>query len=81
MENFVQIAILVPGALAIWLVSGKGPWMKWGFVLGLLSQPFWLITTWQHGQWGVFALACWYTVSWGRGIKNNWRGPISASVG
>jgi len=49
-----QLGIAVFGILAVILVAKKN---KWGFVLGLLSQPFWLITSLINKQWGVFCSA------------------------
>ena len=46
-----QVAILIFVAGAIILLAKKS---KWGFVVGLLSQPFWYITSFVHQQWGVF---------------------------
>ncbi len=60
-----QIGIVILGVAAILLVSKKN---KWGFVLGLLSQPFWFITSFINRQWGVFFLSIVYTGSWIFGI-------------
>jgi len=47
------------------LVSKKN---KWGFVFGLASQPFWLITSFLNKQWGVFLLSIIYVFSWAFGL-------------
>jgi len=60
-----QIAIFTLGAAAIILVAEKN---KWGFVFGLVSQPFWIITSYLNHQWGVFAVSIIYTLSWAYGI-------------
>jgi nicotinamide riboside transporter PnuC len=60
-----QIGIFVFGVLGIFLVARKS---KWGFVFGLLSQPFWYITAFQNKQWGIFFLNFAYTISWIYGI-------------
>jgi len=60
-----QIAIAVFGVSSIFLVAKKN---KWGFVLGLLSQPFWYITSFIHKQWGIFFLSLAYTATWSYGI-------------
>ena len=60
-----QVGVSVFGVIAILLVSNKN---KWGFVFGLLSQPFWFVTTFLHKQWGVFALTIVYTATWGYGF-------------
>ena len=66
MYDFVsQIAITLFGALAIILVAKKN---KWGFVVGLASQPFWFITSFINEQWGVFLISIIYTGTWFFGI-------------
>lgn len=64
-EIISQIAILIFGASAIVLVAKKN---KWGFVVGLLSQPFWFITAYINDQWGVFLVSVVFTGSWCLGI-------------
>jgi len=41
---------------------------KWGFVLGLASQPFWLMTSYLNKQWGVLFLSVIYVFSWAYGV-------------
>jgi len=60
-----QIGIAVLGISSVVLVAKKN---KWGFVLGLLSQPFWFITSFLNEQWGIFFLSLVYTGSWCLGI-------------
>ena len=69
MENgiFTQVSLFIFSITAIVLVARKN---KWGFVFGLLSQPFWFSTSWQHKQWGVFFVSIAYTLSWLYGIWN-----------
>lgn len=62
-----QTGIAVFGLLAIILVTRKN---KWGFVFGLCSQPFWLITTFQNKQLGIFLLSIIYTFTWAYGVYN-----------
>lgn len=40
-----QVAIFIFGVGAIILLAKKS---KWGFVAGLLSQPFWYYTAYVH---------------------------------
>jgi nicotinamide riboside transporter PnuC len=65
LDAILQTMIFVLGVGAIILISKKN---KWGFVLGLLSQPFWIITSYNSDQWGIFFLSLVYTVTWGFGI-------------
>lgn len=59
-----QVCIFIFGVGSIILVARKN---KYGFVLGLISQPFWYITAFEHQQWGVFLLNFAYTFSWAYG--------------
>lgn len=72
-DKICQFAILLLTPSAILLISKK---IKWGFVLGLISQPFWVITTYINKQWGVLIVSVIYLFIWGFGIyewfyKNN----------
>jgi len=67
-----QIGILIFGCSAVWFVGRKENWRRWGFILGLCSQPFWLYTSIVHEQWGIAILSFWYTYSWCQGIWNFW---------
>lgn len=60
-----QIGIAAFGISAIILVAKKN---KWGFVFGLISQPFWLITSFINEQWGVFFVSVIYCFTWAYGI-------------
>lgn len=62
-----QIAIILLGTTAILLIAKKN---KWGFVVGLSSQPFWFITSFIHEQWGIFITAIIFTINWSYGIYN-----------
>ena len=64
-EIISQTAIFILGAIAIILVAKKN---KWGFVAGLVSQPFWFITSYMNKQWGVFFVSFVYSISWGYGV-------------
>jgi len=66
LDFVAQIGVFIFGVIAIILVSRKN---KWGFVFGLLSQPFWFITAYTNRQWGVFLLTFIYTGSWMYGIR------------
>ena len=47
-------------------------WKKYACIFGLIGQPFWLYTTYNSEQWGMFILSLFYTYAWWLGIKNNW---------
>jgi hypothetical protein len=67
-----QSAILILSAAALWLLSCKSP-NRWGWLVGLASQPFWLYETWQAAQWGMFANSLVFTAIYARGLRNHWR--------
>ena len=60
-----QIGIIILGAISVILIAEKN---KWGFVFGLLTQPFWFTTSLVNHQWGVFVASLIYTVVWIYGI-------------
>lgn len=65
LDTISQIGLSFFGIIAIILVARKN---KWGFVFGLASQPFWLLTSYINKQWGVFLLSIIYVFSWGYGL-------------
>jgi hypothetical protein len=67
-EALRQLAILALGAPALAMVQAGGAWAWWGSLLGLLSQPFWLVSTWRARQWGMFFLSLAFTFAWGLGL-------------
>jgi len=64
-DTIAQIGLAIFGVTAIILVAKKN---KWGFVFGLLSQPFWFISSFTNKQWGIFLLNIIYSFSWSYGI-------------
>lgn len=62
--------ILVCSCTSIWAFAGTRH-KRLGFVVGLLGQPFWLITTYEAGQWGAFIASLWFTANHVRGIWNH----------
>jgi hypothetical protein len=69
-DIITQVGILVLGCPAIWLVGRRESWGRWGYLLGLLSQVFWVWTAIINQQWGVLMLSAWYTYAWGQGVYN-----------
>lgn len=64
-DLIVQIVLAILSVSAIILVARKN---KWGFVFGLVSQPFWFITSYRNEQWGIFFISIVYTFSWAYGV-------------
>lgn len=71
-DAIAQIGMFAFGVTAIILVARRN---KWGFVFGLLSQPFFFITSYVNEQWGLFLLSVIYTGSWCYGIHQWFFGP------
>ena len=68
-----QTIIALCGVASIWLTNDpRLAYRRWACIIGLAAQPFWMIATWQAGQWGIFALAFVYAGGWARGIKHYW---------
>lgn len=57
-----QIVIATCGFCGIWFLSRRNAKLRrWGFITGLISQPFWIYATWTGKQLGMFILSIWYT--------------------
>ncbi len=68
-----QIAIALLGAIAIWLTQQQNEQRKkYACLFGLAGQPFWLYSSMQAEQWGIFFLSFVYAGVWVVGIKNYW---------
>jgi hypothetical protein len=66
----IQIAIAILSCLSVMLFSTK-KYFKYGFIVGIISQPLWLYSTYASEQWGMFIGALIYTLSHLNGIRNN----------
>lgn len=71
-EIISQVGMLLFGGLAIFFVSKKNKWMRWGYIFGLIGQPFWIYMAVKTDQWGMLALTIFYTFNWMKGIYNYW---------
>lgn len=72
-----QLGAVLLGGLAIWFVGRRESWRRWGYILGLCGQPFWLWTTIAHEQYAIAAMCLWYAYSWAQGVWNYWIRPAS----
>lgn len=71
MGNIAQVFIFIFGVSAIYLVGRTDELRKWGFVAGIISQPFWYYTAFTNEQWGIFIMSIFYSYSWINGFRNN----------
>ncbi len=70
--EFANVIILIAGVVTAWCVSHKDRiYKKWGFAVGVSSEPFWLYTTAATGNWGIFALTLFYLAMNIRGFINH----------
>ena len=68
LDGVLQFVIAVLSITAMLMIATTGPVHKWGFVVGLVSQPFWILATWRARQWGMFGLSVIYVFVWIFGI-------------
>ncbi len=71
-DTISQFGVIIFGGSAIWVLGRREYWNRWGYIIGLCSQPFFLYTTFVNSQWGLFVLSIFYTYSWVQGIYNHW---------
>jgi len=72
MNTISQIAVMVFGASAIWMVGRKEHWRRWGYILGLIGQPFWIYSFIHNEQYGMLIMTAFYSYSWAMGVYNFW---------
>lgn len=72
----IQLAIAATGVTAIWLTQSKSERVRrYACLFGIAGQPFWFASAIAAEQWGIFALCCFYSWAWSRGVWNNWLSP------
>lgn len=69
-DRLLQLAIGVMTLTALWLLTSDSPAARWGHVIGLASQPFYITATWRARQWGMLFVAVMLIGVWSRGIVN-----------
>ena len=67
LELASQSAIFMGPVGVMLLGSGS----RWGFVIGLATQPFWFYTSFRHRQWGIFIASIFYAFGWAMGVYRN----------
>ena len=73
LEHIFQILTLLFGVPAVWMVGHSGFCRRWGFVVGLISQPFWAGTLILAHQYPLLIGTAFYTYMWYVGLRKNWR--------
>jgi hypothetical protein len=71
-----QLGIALFGVTAVYLSQDKRQSRaRFACLFGLAGQPFWIVETYTHQQWGILALTVLYTWSWARGVRTHWLKP------
>lgn len=71
--SILQILLFLFSASAIWLLSSDQPWSdRWGFLVGLAGQPFWIAETYAAEQYAMLTLSLFYTLAWAKGVRKHW---------
>jgi len=70
MDIIVQIIILIASCTCISFLSTTKPCRKWGFVVGVFMQPFWVYTSYSNNQWGIFIVSLYFWYIYGQGVYN-----------
>jgi hypothetical protein len=69
-----QVIIGLTGVLAIILLHAKRPSVRrWAPTVGLVGQPFWLLTSYDTQAWGMLFVSLMYTWVWLVGAYLAWR--------
>jgi len=73
-ELIVQGMIMFGGCLNyVFFASEHGRIRRWGYVVGLSGEPFWLYESWTKGQWGIVIVTFVTTTFLIIGLRKNWR--------
>ena len=74
LDIVAQAGIMLFGVSAVFVVGLKDKnKARWGYVLGLCGQPFWVYVSLNPFQFGIFILVLMYTFTWANGFRNNWK--------
>ena len=68
-----QVALCVFSLLAVFFANCHSyKWCRWGSICGLIAQPFWMVTTFEAAQWGIFITTVAYTCIWLSSFHHYW---------
>lgn len=70
-DRLVQPVLPVLVATTLFLIAKRN---RWGFVVGLATQPVWILTYWLHRQWGGLLTVAISTSAFVVGVRE-WRRP------
>lgn len=62
--DFAQIVIMAIGIVNAYIFNQKNKLIyKYGSLLSLISQPFWIYSSVSSKSYGIFVLSLWYLVN------------------
>ena len=66
--DFAQVGIGILSPVAILLLIEGERFRRFGSMVGLAGQPFWIVSTWLHGQPGMFFVSLVMTIVYTHGV-------------
>jgi hypothetical protein len=70
----LQIIIVVSSCAAIALLAQANSRLRfWGYLIGLLGQPAWLVVAERTEAWGILLVASWWSAWYAWGLVTHWR--------
>lgn len=74
-ETILQIICATIGSAAIILVGcKKHSTYRWGYVLGIINVPMWVLVEIWAAQWPLLPVNVLYLYGWCVGLHNHWKG-------
>ncbi len=67
----LQLLTTTVGASAVYIISQKKPWYKYGYVVGLFSQILWLSLFLHYKQYVMLIQILLYGYVWYSGLRNH----------
>lgn len=68
----LQILTGTFGAVAVWMISRKADWARYGYILGFISQFFWLALFFHYKQYFMIPTLLIYGYAWCSGFYLHW---------
>lgn len=68
----IQTTTVLCSLLTTLLLAWKGK-ERWGYLVGFVSLPLWVVMEWYYEQWLYLLLNPIYFVLWGIGLVRHWR--------
>lgn len=62
-QLLIECLAAIFGILGTLVLATKGRWAGWGFVAFLVSNAGWLMFSYAHGHWFMFAQQVGFTIS------------------